>query len=410
VTLTEIPPLTGILDGVRVVELSAFVAVPLAGATLASLGADVIRIDPIGGGLDIGRFPKVNETSLYWSGLNQGKRSVTLNLRSQRGRDLVRQIVAGGGPSGGIIITNLGSREWASYERLKELRPDLLMVVLSGNHDGSPAVDYTVNARIGYPLVTGPPNDEDPVNHALPAWDAMAGYMTAIAVLAGELHRARTGQGQLVRLSLMDVALATASRLGLLAEAQLVAEERGRFGNFVYGTFGKDFTTADGRDVMVVAMTARQWRGIVDATGLAGRMAALEAGTGTRFDDEAARWEARESIADLIAEWTSRHTLAELADLFDRHHVLWSPYQSFKQLASEDPDCSLANPLFTRVDHASVGDYLLAGSPLNFGAVTHRPSDPPPRLGEHTIEVMHDVLGLSDLQIAELQRDGILAA
>jgi 2-methylfumaryl-CoA isomerase len=402
-------PAAGILAGLRVVELSAFVAVPLGGATLAALGAEVIRIDPIGGGLDIHRFPTLNGTSLYWAGLNGGKRSVTLNLRSEQGRSLVRRLVASGGPEGGIVITNLSARGWASYEGLRQIRPDLLMIVLRGNPDGAPAVDYTVNARLGFPMVTGTTDEALPVNHVLPAWDAMAGYLVALAVLSGERHRTRTGNGQLVRLSLMDVALSTAARLGFVAEAQLIPDARGRFGNFVNGTFGRDFPTADGRRIMVVALTPRQWQNLVEATELSVEFARLEARSGLRFVDETARWEARDEIAALIEHWTARRDLAELATVFDRHGVLWSPYQTFKQAVAEDADYSSTNPLFTDVAWPGFGRHLVAGSPLEFEAFPRVAPVPPPRLGEHTKEVLEGILGLSVSEVDDLIRDGVAA-
>src|SRR5947208_5638594 len=219
-----VPP---ILRGLRVVELSAFVAAPLAGATLASLGAEVVRIDPPGGGVDANRWPLHGERSLYWAGLNQGKRSVNLDTRTEKGREVATRLVA----AAGMALTNLPTAGWSSYERLSGVRPDLIMAVLTGNPDGSTAVDYTVNAAVGFPFVTGPEGWQGPVNHVLPAWDALTGYLLVTGLLAAELHRARTGQGQLLRLSLADVALSTASSLAFIAEAPLTDAPRGRFGN-----------------------------------------------------------------------------------------------------------------------------------------------------------------------------------
>src|SRR5438309_8188818 len=120
----------------KVVELSAFVAAPLAGATLASLGAEVVRVDPPGGGVDADRWPLHEGHSLYWAGLNQGKRSVTIDTRLDAGQRLVTQLIA----KAGIVLTNLPARRWASYERLVQARSDLIMAVVTGNPDGSSAV------------------------------------------------------------------------------------------------------------------------------------------------------------------------------------------------------------------------------------------------------------------------------
>src|SRR2546428_5217028 len=112
------------------------------------------------------------------------------------------------------------------------------MFVITGNRDGTAAVDYTVNAALGFPLITGPEGHDGPVNHVLPAWDAMTGYLAAAGILAAERHRRMTGHGQLVELSLADVGTAVAGHLGYLAEAELEPEPRSRYGNYVYGTFG----------------------------------------------------------------------------------------------------------------------------------------------------------------------------
>jgi 2-methylfumaryl-CoA isomerase len=217
----------GILEGLRIVELSAFVAAPLGGATLAALGADVIRVDPPGGGVDMFRWPIHRGTSLYWAGLNQGKRSVTIDTRSEVGQRQVARLIAAPGGGGGIVLTNLPVKGWNSYESLAVLRPDLIMVVITGDHNGNTAVDYTVNAAVGFPWLTGPENHDGPVNHVLPAWDGMTGFLAGLAILAAERHRRLHGKGQLVELSLSDVALAMAGHLGLIGEATLEPEPRG---------------------------------------------------------------------------------------------------------------------------------------------------------------------------------------
>jgi len=173
-----------ILAGLRVVELSAFVAAPLGGATLAALGADVIRVDPPGGGIDIDRWPLHRGRSLYWAGLNQGKRSVTIDTRTEVGQRQVAGLITAPGEGGGIVLTNLPVKGWSSYEELSRLRRDLIMVVITGDRDGGIAVDYTVNAAVGFPWLTGPEGHEGPVNHVLPAWDGMTGYLAALAILA----------------------------------------------------------------------------------------------------------------------------------------------------------------------------------------------------------------------------------
>ena len=258
----------GILDGIRVIEGSAFVAAPTAGMTLAQLGADVIRFDAPGGGLDWRRWPLTSDgDSLFWSGLQKGKRSIEIDLRSEEGREQLSQLITMPGPGNGIFMTNFPARGWMSYEKLSERREDLIMVVMTGNHDGSSEVDYTVNPSVGFPEAMGPRDSAVPTNSLMPAWDTAMGGLAVVGLLAALRHRDLTGEGQLVEIALSDVAMATVGNLGRIAEVQLEGRDQPRDGNYLYGAFGGDFPTADGRRVMVVALTSRQWKALKEATG-----------------------------------------------------------------------------------------------------------------------------------------------
>ena len=381
----------GVLDGLRVLELSAFVAVPLAGMTLAQLGAEVIRVDPIGGGLDYRRRPvTASGASLYWAGLNKGKRSVTLDLRSDEGRSLVRDLITAPGGDAGVVITNLSPR-WLSYENLRRRRPDLIMVALKGNPDGSIAVDYTVNAAAGYPMITGVGGD--PVNHVLPAWDVVAGGMVVSAVLAAERRRYRTGEGTLVELSLADVAFATLGHLGQVAEAVVNGEERGRHGNYLYGSFGKDFVTSDGGRVMVIALTPRHWSALMKATGTAGAMAALEEELGLDLFDEGDRFAARERIAAVLEDWFASRSLDRVGAVLDEHRICWGPYRTVGELVESDPRVQPgANPMWADVDQPGIGRYPVPGTPLAFSAAPRIPPGPAPLLGADTDAVLSELV------------------
>src|SRR3954469_10611809 len=145
-----------LLADLRIVEFSAFVAAPLGGMTMAQFGAEVIRIDPIGGAIDHKRWAVTDSgASLYWAGLNKAKRSVALALDKPEGRELAQAIATAPGPGGGIVLTNLPPLPGLDYASLKAKRDDVILLRLTGNRDGSAAVDYTVNAASGFPLVTG---------------------------------------------------------------------------------------------------------------------------------------------------------------------------------------------------------------------------------------------------------------
>ena len=397
-----------LLQDLRIVEISAFVAAPLGGMTMAQMGAEVIRIDPLGGGIDFARWPVTRDgASLYWAGLNKGKRSLALALDKPEGREIASAIITTPGPGAGIFLTNLPPSRDLDFATLQAARTDLIMLRLVGNRDGSAAVDYTVNAASGFPLVTGPGGE--PVNHVLPAWDIAAGLYLATGLLAAERHRSRTGEGQEVVAALSDVMLATVGNLGYVGDVLINGTARPAIGNDLYGSFGRDFATADGRRVMIIALTRRQWRAIGEATGLADRLAMIGPMMDVDLDTEAGRYEARDAIGALLARWCASRSLDEIRQAFAGTGVLWGHFQDFTQLVRGDPRCSEANPLFAAVDQPGIGRYLVPGLPLDFAAAPRLPPSPAPALGEHTDIVLSEVLGLSSTAIGRLHDERIVA-
>ena len=385
---------TGILSGMRVIEAAAFVAAPLGGLTLAQMGADVIRIDTLGGGLDHQRWPVTPQgVSLFWCGLNKNKRSVALDLAQTEGRELAMALISAPGPDAGLLLTNFPPRAWLDFDALQKRRGDLIQITLQGDRHGGSAVDYTVNPQLGLPFITGPQGHAGAVNHVLPAWDLVTGQMVATALLAAERHRSRTGLGQHVKLALQDVALAVMGHLGFLAEAQL-GQVRERHGNELFGAFGRDFTTACGERVMVVGLTQKQWRALCTATRLTDEMTQLGVRLSLNLQAEGNRFQARTEIAVLVGDWVAQRTIGQVASAFNEHGVCWSRYQTLAQLVHSDPSCSTANPMFTTIDQPGVGQLLAPSLPLRFDATPRVPAQPAPRLGEHTEQVLHELLGV----------------
>jgi 2-methylfumaryl-CoA isomerase len=394
------------LAGLRVVEGATYVAVPSGAMTLAMLGAEVIRFDPIGGANDHRRAPLDEAgTSIYWESLNKGKRSVALDVRDPRGLELAQALITAPGDDAGIYVTNAVAREPLSYAALSKRRRDLVMVELSGYPDGRPAVDYTVNAEVGFPGITGPSEGPES-NHALPAWDLLAGMHVAMSVLIALRRRDRSGAGARVALSLSDVALATTDHLGYLAEVQVNGESRGRTGDFVYGTFGVPFDTKDDRRVMVVALTPRQWSDLVQLTGIGDLLAGLEEHLGARFADEHDRYRHRHLLRTLLAPWfrerSCEHVLEELAET----RVVAAPFRSFAE-CQRSPDVQ-DNPLFREVAHPRLGELLAAGVPGTFGLASDV-APVAPQLGADTEWALATILGLTPAEIGQLHDQGLVS-
>ena len=404
--------MNGILSGLRVIEGSAFIAAPSAGMTLAQLGAEVIRFDPLGGGLDYRRWPVTEQgDSLYWAGLNKGKKSFAVDIRNPRGRELLSQLICAPGENpenNGIFLTNFPTSGWMSYETLKAQRGDLIMVNIKGNRDGTSEVDYTVNPATGFPNLTGPVGEGAPVNHVLPAWDIATGLAAVNGILAADRHRRLTGEGQFISLALTDMAFATLGNLGFIGEAQINGAHRTTTGNNLYGAFGRDFETKDGRRVMIVAITGRQWPALVETAGIASGVAEIEARRGLDMKRQGDRYLATDDIAALLAPWCAEQDFAQLSGTLTAGGVSWGPYQSVQQAVADDWRCSTDNPMFQEVEQPGIGTYLTPGSPLDFGAAPRETVRPAPALGQHTDQILAEILGLSDGEIAKLHDDNIV--
>jgi len=401
-----------LLKTLRVVEASSFVASPTAGLYLAQMGAEIIRIDQIGGGPDFNRWPRVaGGASLYWEGLNKAKKSIAIDLSHKQGRELAQRLITAPGEQAGLFLTNYPLNGFLSHERLCELRRDLVTVRIMGHADGGSALDYTVNCAIGLPQITGPASlGEQPVNHVLPAWDLLTGAYAAFAMLAAERFRRETGKGQEVRVPLMDMALASISNLGLIAEALHTGANRPRYGNEVYGAFGRDYLTADNKRLMVMAITPRQWTGLLEALHIAEAVAGIEMARRVSFaQDEGARFEHRDALVPIVEAAISERNSTELIPEFDRLGVCWGPYQTMLETA-RDPMHMRDNQMFAEVMNPSGLTYPIAGAPATLPSDERQPPCRAPFLGEHTEEILSTLLGLGADEISRLHDTGTVAS
>ena len=397
------------LRGMLVVECASYVAGPTGGLTLAQLGAEVVRIDPLGGGHDHRRWPLApSGESYYWSSLNKGKRSVAIDLRSPEGQDLVVALVTAPGPDRGLLIDNVVGRPWLAHDALKTSRTDLIHLRVQGHPDGRPAVDYTVNAAVGVPQITGPEGSNAPVNHVLPAWDLITGVSVAAGLLAALHDRERTGEGAFIELALADVALAGVANLGWLAEADQRGGDRPRHGNHLYGSFASDFGLRDGGRVMVVALTVGQWKALHTVTGTTEVFAALEAAFGVDLRREEERYRHRETIAAILRPWFAARDLGQAAAELDRARVLWGPYRGMAEVAAAHREG--AHPVLADLELGPSDQprpSITARSPLRWNGGYGEPGDAPV-LGRETEQVLAEILGLSPAELAGLHDRGVI--
>ena len=160
-----------------------------------------------------------------------------------------------------------------------------------------------------------------PVNHVLPAWDIACAYQAAFAVAAAWASRRASGSGAEIRIALSDVAFSMLSHLGMSAEAELLGVDRPSIGNYLFGAFGRDFATRDGRRVFVAAISLNQWKSLVAACEIESSIGELETSLRMDFTKEGDRYHAREPIAALVEAWTTARSLVEVVEIFNRREI-----------------------------------------------------------------------------------------
>ena len=404
-----------LLNDLSIIEVSSFVASPTAGLYCAQMGAEVIRVDHKAGGLDYDRFMLTREgRSLSWENLNRAKKSVALDLRSGEGRELCVELAA----KTGQCITNLPEKSFMSHAAMQAARTDdpegLISVRIMGWHDGRQAMDFTVNAASGYPLMTGPedwdPETAPPISQPLPAWDFITGAYSAFALMSALHNRAATGEGAEIRVPLGDVAIGTMANSGTMAEMLYRGGDRQRLGNAIWGAFGRDFCSKDGKRFMVAALTPKQWTGLVAAFNVAEPIAALETELGVDFNSgDRPRFEHRHRLFDVFQAAAEAEDYGSLAERMAAHGCTFEHYRSHYE-ASQDAQLVADNPLFGPSPANPSGfEYPATRSFANMPA--HEVGDPAPApfLGQHSEEILAERLGLSSGAIAKLVDAGTVA-
>ena len=311
----------------------------------------------------------------------------------------------------GNLITNLPEKSFLSHAAMSEARPagapELVSVRIMGWHDGRQAMDFTVNAASGYPLMCGPDDWDQasapPVNQVLPAWDFITGAYCAFALLAALRHRDATGEGSELRVPLGDVAIGTLANSGAMAEMLYRGGDRERLGNAIWGAFGRDFRSRDGVRFMVAALTAKQWAGLVRAFDIESDIAELEQRLGVRFaDGDRPRFEHRQALFELFQSVADGLDYAELERRMAAEGTTFERYRTAHE-AANDPVLVADNPLFAQTaDNPSGFAYPAPRSFANLPGQSAGEPAPAPYLGEHTEQVLAERLGLSSGAIGDL--------
>jgi crotonobetainyl-CoA:carnitine CoA-transferase CaiB-like acyl-CoA transferase len=407
--------MAGPLSHIRVLDLSRVLAGPWAGQNLADLGAEVIKVERPGSGDDSRAFgpPWVKDRdgrdtkdSAYYTSANRGKKSITLNIARPEGQNLVRELAR----ISDVLIENYKfgdlPRYGLGYEDVKKINPRLIYCSVTGFGQTGPwrerpGYDFMIQGMGGMMSVTGEPDDAPgggPQRAGVPVADIITGMYASIAICAALAHRAESGVGQHLDLALLD------SQIALLAYQNTnyfsTGKPPGRIGNLHPNIVPyQPFRTKDG-SVILACGNDNLYRKFCEAAGRP------ELADDPRFATNGKRVENRAAMAQLLAQVFAQRTTREWVELLDAAGVANGPINNVAQVF-EEPQVK-ARGVRIELEHPVAGKLPLVASPMRFSGtpVEHRLA--PPVLGQHTEEILREVLRLSDREIARLRADGVI--
>lgn len=397
------PTWRGPLEGVRVLDLTRVLAGPFATQNLGDLGAEILKIEPPGNGDETRQFaPFVGGESHYFLALNRNKKSLVIDLKTPEGADLLKKLVA----KSDILIENFRAgvmdKLGLGFKDLSAINPRLIYCAISGFGMSGPlkdrpAFDIVTQALTGVLSVNGAAG-QTPVKLGLPLGDLVGGVFGPIAVLAALHERSVTGRGRLIDISLFD---GLTGMLGYLAQLALITGKDPQPVGSSHPTivpYGS-FRASDG-EIIIAALSDVFWQKLCEALGLTefSERPELKSNTGRR--------EHRDEINRAIEGVIAQHGVGHWEELFRKFDVPYAPVLGVTAALAQPH--AVAREMVTSVEHATAGTIRIVGRPVKFPDAPQAPLTAPPTLGQHTTEVLHDLLALSDAEIEQLRRAGVI--
>ena len=389
------------LEGVRILELGQIIAGTYGGLMLSDLGAEVIKIETPEG--DLGRIPSVapyNGQSALFLTLNRNKRSIVINLKSADGLKVFYDLVA----DADVVIDNFRpgvlERLKIDYASLKAIKPDIIQCSITGfgaggEYKDAPALDVIIQAMAGYMAVTGEPG-RPPVRTGIPIADLCGGIFSSQAILAALFDRQRSGEGRYIELSMFDGMLSLLIYMGTmwLTKGEL-AEPPGS--GHMYSVPWQAFECSDGYIVIATRQEAF-WTRLCDAID------APELAADPRFATNPDRVANREVLVPILEDILAQRTVGAWMERFRAGDIPAAPVNNLDGVFAEPPVAE--RNMIVEYDHPQVGKVRLPGNPIKMTGMEGTISNPAPMLGEHTDEVLSNLLGLDAATIAALRAAG----
>lgn len=393
----------GALKGIRVIDLTRVLAGPYCSMILGDLGAEVIKIEIPGVGDDSRAFPPfVENESVYFLSLNRNKKSITLNLKSEKGKELFLNMVK----KSHVVVENFrpGTMEklGLGYEELKKANPKIIYAASSGfGHTGpyshKPAYDMIVQAMGGIMSITGP-DENTPTKVGASIGDIISGMFTAIGILAGLNHMNNTGVGQKVDVAMLDCQVAVLENA--IARYLITGKIPRPIGNrhpsiTPFGTYkSKD------SEIVIAIGNDRLWEKFCK---IVGKEELIE---DERFKTNSQRTENVSQLEPILSELIKCKTTMEWISILEREGIPCSPINNVKDVI-EDPQVIERN-MIVEVEHKSIGKVKIPGNPIKMSETPGTIDTSAPMLGEHTADILKSLCCLTDEEIKGLYSSGVI--
>ena len=394
------------LEGLRIVTVSQFGAGPFGTQLLADLGAEVIKVeDPAAGGdvsRQVGPYAAGGD-SLYFQSFNRGKKSLTLDLKHPEGQAVLHDLVRVSQAVYNNLRGDLPAKLGLTYPVLRDVNPAVDCCSLSGiggtgPRAAEPAFDYLIQGYAGWMSVTGEP-DGPPGKCGVSVVDFAGGYASMAALLAGLWDAQRTGVGRDIDISLLDTAVSMLSYFAIWALNRDWQADRVADSGHQSLVPAQNFPTRDGW-IVVFCNKEKFWQALIDALGLA------EVGRDGRFATFADRLTHKDALLPILRARFAERTTADWLERL-RGRVPCAPVNTLAQ-ALEDEQVR-ARGMIVEIEHPELGTLREVASPVRTAGTVDAPR-PAPRLGQHTDEILHELLGYAPARVARLHASGALGA